>query len=609
MSILFKDSFFSNPFSVKLFSQESIYRETNIRTLLYLKKYLYRYRWKFVLGAVFVIFTNIFRVINPKIVQRAIDTLKSSFDLGQIQLYALFIVAVSISQGIFLFLMRRTIIVASREIENDLRNDIFWKLEELPASFYNRMPTGDIMSRTTNDMNAVRSVLGPGIAYSINTLVAFLFVLPMMILISPRLTLLAMIPFPVMAVLVNRFGRAINRRFEKIQAMLARISTFTQENFSGIAVLKSFVRENDQIGQFLGLNNEYMKRNLSYARVQAAFHPSLMMVIGFATLLVLVGGGKLVMEKTITIGEFTAFMLYLGILIWPSIALGWVIGLFQQGAASMKRIRQILDAESDIKDGSYILLPGSTRGDLEFRNLSFSYDGETPVLKNINLKIDARQTLGILGPTGSGKTTLVRLIPHLYHLEANQLFIDGRDINLFKLDSLRQCIGFVTQETFLFSDTIHNNISFARPGASRELVVEAAKIAGIHDDIQEFPDGYDSLLGERGLNLSGGQKQRVSLARAVLPAPRILILDDAFSALDTYTEETILNNLKSFFPDRTVILISHRISTLQNADQIIVLEDGQITDQGTHSQLLQREGLYTQVYTKQLLEREIESVE
>ena len=555
-----------------------------------------------------MVLTNIFKVINPRLVQNAIDNLQKAFEMPQVRDDALLIILVAFAQGFFLFLMRRTIIVASREIENDLRNDLFWKLEGLSSTFYNQMPTGDIMSRATNDMNAVRSVLGPGIAYSVNTIMAFLFVIPMMIHISPVLTGLALIPFPIMALLVNRFGRAINKRYEKIQAQLAAISTFVQENLSGISVIKSFVREKHQISRFRELNEDYVEKNLSFARVYAGFHPSLMLIIGIAVLLVLLGGGRLVISKIITIGEFTAFMLYLGMLVWPSIALGWVIGLYQQGAASMKRIRSILDAQPDIHDGPYLLLPTETRGAIEYRNLNFSYE-DTPVLQKINLKIEPRQTVGILGQTGSGKTTLVKLIPHLFPLEPGQLLIDNQDINEYQLESLRSQIGYVTQETFLFSDTIHNNIAFARSDASREEVIRAAQIASIHQEIEEFPEGYDSYLGERGLNLSGGQKQRVSIARAVLANPKILILDDAFSALDTYTEENILNNLKTIFPDKTVILISHRISTLQNSDNIIVLSDGRITEQGTHSELVQLDGLYAHIHQKQLLELEIESVE
>jgi ATP-binding cassette subfamily B protein len=579
----------------------------HIRILLYLKEYLLRYRRKLYWGTIFVLLTNIFKIANPKIVQKAIDTLQQSFQMTQIGNYAILIVCISFIQGFFLFLMRRTIIVASREIENDLRNDLFWKLEGLSSSFYSQMPTGDIMSRVTNDMNAVRMVLGPGIAYSINTIMAFLFVIPMMLYISPVLTGLALIPFPIMALLVNRFGKAINKRYEKIQAQLAAISTFVQENLSGVAIIRAFVREKQQEAEFFKLNNDYMHKNLSFARVYAAFHPSLMLIIGFAVLLVLLGGGKLVIDQTISIGELTAFMLYLGMLVWPSIALGWVIGLFQQGIASMKRIRNILDAVSDINEGPIILSPTAVEGKIEFKNLDFKYE-DTPVLDNINLVIHPRSTLGILGQTGTGKTTLVRLIPHLYPIERGQLYIDGHDINDYQLSSLRQQISYVTQDTFLFSDTLHNNIAFAKPDATQEEVIQAAEIAAIHDEILEFPEGYDSYLGERGINLSGGQKQRVSIARAILAEPKILILDDAFSALDTYTEENILQNLKNLFPDKTVILISHRISTLQNADHIVVLDQGQIAEEGRHSELLRLNGLYAHIHQKQLLELEIESV-
>ena len=579
----------------------------HIRILLYLKEYLLRYRRKFFWGIIFVLLTNIFKVVNPRIVQKAIDLLQQSFQMTQIGNYAIIIVCISFIQGFFLFLMRRTIIVASREIENDLRNDLFWKLEGLSAGFYNQMPTGDIMSRATNDMNAVRMVLGPGIAYSVNTIMAFLFVIPMMLYISPALTGLALIPFPVMAILVNRFGKAINKRYEKIQAQLAAISTFVQENLSGVAIIRAFVREKHQMDEFYKLNNDYMHKNLSFARVYAAFHPSLMLIIGFAVLLVLLGGGKLVIDQTLSIGELTAFMLYLGMLVWPSIALGWVIGLFQQGTASMKRIRNILDAVSDISEGQLELLPSEVKGKIEFKKLNFKYE-DVPVLEDINLVIQPKSTVGILGQTGTGKTTLVRLIPHLYPIKGGQLFIDDQDINEYQLGSLRQQIGYVTQETFLFSDTIHNNIAFAKPGATREEVIQAAEIAAMHDEILEFPEGYDSYLGERGINLSGGQKQRVSIARAILAEPRILILDDAFSALDTYTEETILQNLKNLFPDKTVILISHRISTLQNADHIVVLDQGRISEEGTHADLLQQKGLYAHIHQKQLLEMEIESV-
>ena len=471
------------------------------------------------------------------------------------------------------------------------------------------MPTGDIMARATNDLSAVRSVLGPGIAYSANTITAFIFVIPMMVLISPKLALFALLPFPIIALLVNRFGKAIHHRFERIQAQFSTLSTRAQENLSGSSIIKWFVREKYEIEEFRKLNFENMRRNISYVKVQAGFHPVLVLVIGFATAIIILFGGKLVIDGKISLGEFTAFMLYMGMLIWPSIALGWVIGLFQQGAASLNRMRQVLEAEPEIKELPNMIVPEKFNGEISFKNLTFGYEEDTPVLHQINIHFPACQTIGIIGPTGSGKTTLVQLIPHFYKLPAGQLFIDGNDINDLSVKFLRSRIGYVPQETFLFSNTIRNNIAYGKPDATIEEIEWAAKMANIHEEIQSFPDQYESILGEKGLNLSGGQKQRVAIARAILFQPEILILDDAFSALDTYTEERILSNLEEFFPNRTVLLVSHRISTLQNCDNIIVLEDGRITEQGDHDELLAAGGLYSWIYEKQLLEEELEKVE
>jgi ATP-binding cassette subfamily B protein len=580
-----------------------------LETLKYLKPYITRYKRKYIAGAIFVLLTNAFRITNPKVVQHAIDYLKNDFVLGRLGVFTALIVMIAICEGIFTFLMRKSMIVASREIENDLRNDFFGKLLDLSPSFYNNMPTGDIMSRATNDLNAVRSLLGPGIAYSTNTVMAFLFVIPMMLYISPKLTMFALLPFPLVALIVNRFGKAIYKRFERIQTQLATLSTRAQENISGNTIIKWFAREEYEIEQFRKENEEYMRRNINYAKVYAAFHPSLMLTIGISIAMIILIGGRLVMQNNISLGEFTAFILYAGILIWPFIALGWVIGLFQRGSASLKRMRKILEAEPEIFDKPGMIKPEKFQGEISFNNLSFGYQPEKPVLQDIQLQIPAHSTVGIIGPTGSGKSTLVKLIPFMHKLPEGVLLIDGQDVNRLSPQHLRRRIGFVPQETFLFSATIRENIAYGYPEATQEEVEWAAEMADIHEQIVEFPNGYDSVLGEKGINLSGGQKQRVAIARAILRMPDILILDDAFSALDTQTEDRILKNLAEFFPERTVLLVSHRVSTIQNSDFIVVLDDGKVIEQGVHDELILQGGMYAWIHEKQLLEEELESVE
>lgn len=580
-----------------------------LEAIRYLKPYLGRYKVKYLAGVVFLLLTNSFRIANPRVIQNAIDYLKEQFSLEQLSIYALLVVGIAIGEGLFSFLMRRSMIVASREIENDLRNDFFSSLSKQPQAFYHQYATGDIMSRATNDLSAVRMLLGPGIAYSTNTVFAFLFVIPMMLLINPWLTLWALVPIPLVALLVNRFGKAIYKRFERIQAQLSTLSSRAQENLSGQTMVKWFAREKYEVERFETENHEYMNRYIDYAKVYAAFHPSLMLTVGISTVVILWIGGHQVMGESISLGQFTAFLLYMGILVWPSIALGWVIGIFQQGAASLKRMREVLDADAGIHDAPDALAVDSLAGDIRFNQLNFGYSRDMVVLKDVNLEISARQTIGIIGPTGCGKSTLIKLLTRMYQLPDGMLFIDDVDINRYRMADLRRRISYVPQETFLFSDSIRSNIAYGMPNASQAEIEKAARLADIHDQIMDFANGYDSMLGEKGLNLSGGQKQRVSIARAILRDPDILILDDAFSALDTRTEDRILKNLAEIFPDRSVILVSHRVSTLQNADKIFVMEAGGIVEEGSHDTLIGNKGLYAWIHERQLLEAELARTE
>ena len=512
--------------------------------------------------------------------------------------------------GFFRFLTRRTVIVVSRLIENDMRNDLFAKLQTLSNAYYQRNSTGDIMARLTNDLNAVRSVLGPGVMYTINTITSFIFVLIMMFLISPLLTVIAMIPVPAMVIIVNYFNKQINKRYTAVQAQYARISTKAQENLAGMRIVKSYVLEKLELDDFNRLNQDYIDKNMEYVKVNAAFRPSMMMIVGFGVALILLFGGRMIINDVITLGEFVAFNLYLGMLVFPSIALGWVMGIFYQGVASMNRLDHILLAEPDIYDSNIDSAEKSIKGKIEFRDLTFTYPAkESPDLKNINLDISAGEIVGVVGRTGSGKTTLLNLLPRIYDAPEGQLYIDDLEIRNYSLKNLRKYIGFIPQDTFLFSDTIRNNIAFGLGEVSQDKIEEAAKMAQIHDSILEFPNGYDTILGERGINLSGGQKQRVSIARAILKEPSILILDDALSAVDTVTEEAILNNMRQVMKNKTCLWISHRISSIKNADYIIVLDHGAIIEEGTHEELLLVGGVYADLYEKQQLEESLQLVE
>ncbi|PYP87890.1 MAG: ABC transporter ATP-binding protein [Candidatus Angelobacter sp. Gp1-AA117] len=582
--------------------------------------YLWKYKGTLLFGAVCVVFTNGIWVLFPQVIRRAtdfLDRITSHQGLNglmtgearhQLLIYCLLLLAVAFSKGIFQFLTRWLVIGISREIEYDLRNDLFRHLESLSYSFYQKTRTGDIMARMTNDLNAVRMLLGPAIMYSANTIVFTAAALFFMWRTSHKLTLYAVVPLPLASITIQYFGRKIHERFERIQAQFSDISARAQENFSGARVIRAYVQEDPEIALFEKSNQEYVARSLPLARLMGMLWPSLEAMLGVAVVMVLWLGGREVLLHRMTVGQFIAFNTYMIQLTWPIIALGWVINIFQRGTASMGRINEILSAKPEISDAEAMAqsFTAPINGDIEIRNLNFSYNG-VPVLRDINLSISAGSSLAIVGPTGSGKTTLVSLIPRIYDAPSGSLLLDGRSIREYPLALLRRNIGFVPQETFLFSDTVKNNIAFGTETADDHEVRAAAEAANIAADIESFPEQYETIVGERGITLSGGQKQRSAIARAIIRNPRILILDDALSSVDTYTEEKILNHLRQVMHGRTTIFISHRVSTVRNADRIAVLHQGRIVELGTHDELLERNGYYTDLYNKQLLEEELAS--
>jgi ATP-binding cassette subfamily B multidrug efflux pump len=569
-----------------------------------LTPYLRRYWKNLAWGGVAVILYNTIKVLIPLVIGHAIDDMQHGLTEAKILHHGLRLLVIAVFSAVFLYTTRQVIIGASREIEFDLRNDLFANLERQSPEFYHTHRTGDIMARTTNDLNAVRQLLGPAIMYSANTLVFTAAALPFMYRISPRLSLWAFVPLPIASVLVQYFGNRIHRRFERIQAMFSDISAKAQENFSGARLIRAFAQEEAEIASFETANREYIKRSLHLVRLMAMLWPTLEFVLGLSLMITLLVGGHEVVAHRISVGQFTAFNVYMVQLTWPMIAVGWVVNLFQRGTASVVRIDELLKQQPSIADQPAAQdIP--VTGEIEFRNLSFSYPGGPPVLQNINLHIPAGSSLAIVGPTGSGKSTLVGLVPRLHDAATGEVLIDGEPIRNFTLAELRRNIGFVPQETFLFSDTIRQNIAFGTPDASPQQVEEAAIVAHIATEILEFPRGFDTVVGERGVTLSGGQKQRTAIARAVIRDPKILILDDALASVDTYTEEQILGGLRQEMGKRTTVFISHRISTARNADKIAVLVAGRIAEAGTHDELLARNGYYTSLFEKQRLEEEL----
>lgn len=580
------------------------------RNLLYLKKYFLRYKSTLLLGILFIIISNIGSVYVPILIKDGINSLKENINTSVILKYALLIVGITLIAGVFQFLIRETIIVVSRKIEYDLRQDFWQHIQKLPLRFFQNNSTGNIMAHATNDINAVRSFVGPAVMYSIDNGVLFIMIISIMISLSPALTFYALLPLPVLSFLVYVVMKKVHKRYIKIQEKFSDLTTLAQENFSGIRVIKSYVRENYEINKYKEHSFEYLKRKMDLVRLQALFHPVFFMIAGLSAIIVILIGGRMIMMNQLSLGVIAAFIAYLSMLIWPMISFGFVANIVQQAEASMKRLMKFFNEPYEISDSSITNYSiNSLEGEIEFKNVSFRYGEYLPlVLDNINLKINKGETIAFIGKTGAGKTTLINLISRMYDVTSGEILIDGYNIKEIPLAVLRKHIGYVPQETFLFSDTLENNIAYGLNGYDKSLIQYVSEIAQLTKDVNDFPDGFNTILGERGITLSGGQKQRTTLARALATDPKILILDDSFSAVDTNTEEEILKRLKEFMKNRTSIIISHRISTVKEADRIFVLENGKITEEGTHEELIAKGGFYSELYYKQLLEDELKEI-
>ncbi|OZI10058.1 ABC transporter [Siphonobacter sp. BAB-5385] len=588
-----------------------------MKSLAYLNKYLWKYKGTLFLGTLFTIISNLFGIIPAQIVRHSLDLVKETLDLYflfdgtkvqaniyqdfsyNILIYGLLILAMALLKGIFLFLVRQTLIVMSRLIEYDLKNEIYNHYQTLPLSFYRRHNTGDLMARISEDVSKVRMYVGPSIMYGLNLITLFIMVISYMVSVSPHLTFYVLLPLPILSISIFFVSSVMNKRSEEIQRNLSQLSTNAQEAFSGIRVLKAYVQETFSTRQFEKQSESYRNKSLSLTKVDSMFTPLIFVLVGLSNILCVYVGGQEVIAGRLTPGNIAEFLIYVNMLTWPVTALGWTTSQIQRAAASQERINEFLNQKTDLVSTEN--LEKEIAGDVEFKHVTFIYpDSGIVALKNFNLRIKAGETVAILGGTGSGKSTLASLLTRMYDASSGDILIDQTPIQSYQIPALRRQMGYVPQDVFLFSDTISNNVRFGLPDLSQEKVVQAIRDADLYANIVDFPEGFDTKIGERGITLSGGQKQRLSIARAIAREPKILILDDCLSAVDTQTEATILNNLKGIMANRTSVIISHRVSSAKLADQIVLLDDGAIVEQGTHEELMKRNGAYRELYEKQL---------